>query len=315
MLARVLPIFAMLGFGVLAGWLNVFPQAREAIATLNRFVLYIAAPLLIFGSLADPDLQMPADPGFYLIHVVSFVVVLVLVRGAMVVKGIRAHGGTLALCTAYGNITYLGIPFCARAFGDETLGLAALSSGLHSALAMTIGPILFLRWNRSEGADLGAGEIARRLVRQPLVWAPVFGLIVRFFNDSVQAVAFDYSMVIGVSAGPVAIFMLGLYVWDRRVELARIRFAPIAVNVFKLLVYPAVTFAVIILFVHRYDISRDMMLVAAAQSAMPVAVTTFSLAEEFELDRETVASAAILSSVVALVTLPLIAEAAVRLFG
>lgn len=312
---RILPIFAILFVGFGAGALSLFSSTRDAIRVLNRYSLYIAAPLLIFAGMVDPALSLPLRPGFYLAHVLALAFGLVFVVLLMPMGALRPHAGTLALAVAYGNITFLGIPVLHRAFGEEALGLAALSSGIHTILAMSIGPALFLLWNQRDSKQaLGGGVVFRRLIRQPLVWAPILGVLARVFGPSSQQVMFDYSMVIGISAGPTAIFMLGLYFWERRDTLARTRLPAVAAVTLKLLVLPVVTFVVLLALRPFFEITPLESTIILCQSAMPTAITTYSLAEEFDNDRETVATAAILSAAVSIGTLPLVMSAAETLF-
>jgi len=304
---RILPVFAILFVGYAAGAIQLFPSTRNAIAVLNRFSLYIAAPLLIFAGMVDPSLDLPLRPGFYLAHVLALLVGLLVVLLLKQTARLRPHAGTLALAVAYGNITFLGIPVLHRAFGDGALGLAALSSGVHTLLAMTIGPALFLLWNdEGRASSSGGTDVLRRLVRQPLVWAPILGLVMRAFGDTAQAVMFDYAMILGVSAGPVAIFMLGLYVWESRAALKKLRIPAVAAVTLKLLVLPIITAGVLLLLSPYFVLSPMEKAVVLSQSAMPTAITTYSLAEEYNNDRETVASAAILSAILSLLTLPFV---------
>gem|GEM_PF-1108315 len=312
---RILPVFAILFVGFGAGAVSLFSSTRTAIQVLNRYSLYIAAPLLIFAGMVDPSLSLPLRPGFYLAHVLALMVGLLFVLLCMPVRTLRPHAGTLALAIAYGNITFLGIPVLHRAFGEEALGLAALSSGIHTILAMTVGPALFLLWNqRSADDSWSLKEVGRRLVRQPMVWSPLLGLLARLFGENVQKVLFDYSMVIAVSAGPTAIFMLGLYFWERRETLRHIRMPAVVTVALKLLVLPAVTLGVLVAMRPFFELTPLENVIVLCQSAMPTAITTYSLAEEFDNDRETVATAAILSAVVSLVTLPVVMSAAERWF-
>lgn len=316
LLLRILPLFVVLLVGFGAGWAGVFPSVKDAIAALNRYTLYIAAPLLIFGGMADPAMELPTELGFYLAHVVSLVFVVVCVRVAGMSARLRPHVGTLALCTVYGNITYLGIPLIERALGAHAFGLASLSSGIHSFFAMTLGPALFLMWNEGEDDHrYGVREVRRRLQRQPMVWAPFLGIIAHAFPDGAQGVIVDYALVLGMSAGPVAIFMLGLYVWDRREALRKVQAPALAISVLKLALFPAIAIAIVLALRTSFPLTDMEAMIVATQAAMPVAVTTLSIAEEFKLDQDTVASSAILTSIVSLVTIPLVMSVSARLFG
>ena len=312
---RILPLFVVLFVGFGAGWAGIFPSVRDAIAAMNRYTLYIAAPLLIFGGMATPELSLPNRPGFYLAHVVSLALVLLAVWSMSLSRRLRPHIGSIVLCTMYGNITYLGVPLIERAFGVEAFGLASLSSGIHSMFAMTLGPVLFLLWNEGDGErHYGAREVWLRLRRQPMVWAPFAGLAARLLPDGFQGQVVDYALVLGMSAGPVAIFMLGLYLWDRRAEMLRAQAPAFAVAFAKLVVFPVIAVGVVWALRGAFAMTDMEVMIIATQASMPVAVTTYSISEEFDLDQTTVASAAILTSALSLITIPIAMSVASSLF-
>lgn len=305
LILRILPLFLVLFVGYGAGWSGVFPSVRDAIAVLNRFTLYIAAPLLIFGGMANPDLVLPRELGFYVAHVLSLALMVLVLWSLRLIPRLRPHVGSIALCTVYGNITYLGIPLLERALGAQAFGLASLSSGVHSIFAMTLGPLLFLMWNENEsGKRYGGREIWNRLRVQPMVWAPFIGLLARALPTPVLATVVDYSLVLGMAAGPVAIFMLGLYLWERRHVLRVVQAPSYAIAVAKLVVFPAITMAVVYGLGRVSPLESMESMIVVTQASMPVAVTTYSIAEEFGLDQDTVATGAILTSMISLMTIP-----------
>src|SRR5690625_4612536 len=90
---RILPVFAILFVGFGAGAVSLFSSTRTAIQVLNRYSLYIAAPLLIFAGMVDPSLSLPLRPGFYLAHVLALMVGLLFVLLCMPVRTLRPHAG------------------------------------------------------------------------------------------------------------------------------------------------------------------------------------------------------------------------------
>jgi len=299
MLLRVLPLFAVLGVGALAGLLRLFPSPTAAVGVLNRFALYIAFPMLVVASLGSGALALPDGVGFYAVHAVAAAAQLLVTYAlvASAARGLRRDRAAIVVGSVFGNIAYLGIPFCASVLGAHVIGIASLSAAIHIVIGMTIGPALLLR-ERSGHGGATVGRLVAGVARQPLVWSPFVGLLLRQLPATVRAPVLDVLTPVGSAAGPVALFMLGLYLHTERARL---------LGACKLAVYPALTAGALALVQSFAAISVDAAQVVLLVSAMPTAVTAFALTEEYGTGRETVAHAIVLSTVVALVSLPLLA--------
>jgi predicted permease len=301
-------LLRVLALGFSAGALRWFPSPPAAIAALNRFALMLAFPALIVSGLASDSLALPAGPGFYLVHgLAASGQVLAALALTRVHEALRRGRGAIAMAALFGNIAYLGIPFATAVLGPRASGLASLAAALHIVIAMTIGPLLLLRHSGAGPRPLGS--ILATVARQPLVWAPLVGLALRAAPLAPRSLLVDLITPLGASAGPVALFMLGLYLHANRGRLRRVGAEVAATCLLKLLVYPAlalVSAAVLAAFAPLLPLERQVVVLVAA---MPVAITTFSLAEEFGTGREVVASSIVASTLLALVTLPVLAAA------
>jgi len=300
-LLRVLPLFAVMALGALSGALGLFAEPKGAIAALNRFALYVAFPLLVVASLADGTKALAGGAGFYAAHGVALVAQLVLLVGVRRVWGpVREEGGAMILGGIFGNIAYIGIPFCVATLGEGVTGLAALSAALHIVVGMGLGPLLLVG-----GEGRPWGEVVRRVLVQPLVWSPVAGLGLRLLPWSeVSAQAVRYAAPVGAAASPVALFLIGYYVFVNRGVLTRPDARLATVSVAKLAVYPAVAWAAAWLTARWLPLTPVEVAVVVAMAAMPVAVTTFALAEEFGRGQATLSRAVVATTLLSVVTLP-----------
>lgn len=307
MLGRVLPLFAVIALGSLCAAVRLFPSNTRAIAVLNRFALYVGFPLLIVAGLASEALVLPAGPGFYLLHGVGTVGILgaVLLITARV-RVLRDERGAITLGALLGNIAYLGIPFCRSVLGEGAAGLAALSAAIHITVGMLLGPFLLLRWNRTAGRIPVAGTL-KRVARQPLVWAPFVGLLVRATPDEVRRAALSVADPLGRAAGLVALFMVGLYLFDNRNRLLHTGVGALTTTALKLGAYPVIMVGLVLLTTPLWTLTDTERAVLILQGGMPVAITTFALAEEYRTGRELLSSAIAFSTLASLVTLPLLA--------
>lgn len=314
MFLKIVPLFLLILTGSVNAACGLYADREEAIRVLNRYALYVAFPALIIAGLGDRSLAPPTGLGFYTVHVLSFVLVSGLAWGLGSFRRLSLDRGVLVLCTVFGNIAYLGIPVIERFLGGHAAGIAALSAAVHVALAMMFGPLLFLLGSRAAGATgtdaasaQSIGETLMAVLRQPLVWSPVLGLATRLVDGPVVAYWLDLTGVIGRSAGPVALFMLGIYLWEHRRALTGMDRSGVAIVALKLIVYPLVTVGVLWLTRDAFSLTTLERQVVVLMAGMPVAVTTFSITEEFGHGRRAAAAAILVSTFLSAASLPWVA--------
>jgi predicted permease len=148
-------------------------------------------------------------------------------------------------------------------------------------------------------------EIARpipwsRLVLQPLVVAPLVGLALRWLPSPVFAVLDLVLAPVGASAPPVALAVLGMYLFTERRRVLGIDAAD-GVPIFaKLVVVPAATLA----WGWALGIGGDRLVTWVVLAAVPAGITTFSLARDLGVAEDRVARAILTTSALAVVTMP-----------
>lgn len=286
----------LVGFG-LGRW-RFFGAAGSgaAIDVLHRVSLHVAFPALVVVSLGAPS-RARHGVAFFALVPLALGLSLAFVR-LLAPVAIR---GSVALVVAFGNTAYLGLPFVGAVLGAEALPSAALAVAVHVALAMTLGPTLLLRWSgRATGQVL-----VDKLARQPLVWSPLVGLGLRFAPEVARAPISAVLAPLGATAAPLSMLLLGLYLEVHRRDLRATR--AVAVHVLaRLALAPLVTLALALAARAGGLLVTDEVRVLTLLSAMPTAITTFSIALEHRQGEADVAAAIVASTLAALVTLPLV---------
>jgi malonate transporter and related proteins len=291
LLAAVAPLILAVLAGASLGALKLFPAPDAAIATLNRFCLYLAFPALIFAGVYEADLAVAASPGFVAASVLPSLVLLGLV--ALLSRGVEPDvRAALGIGSMLGNIAYLGIPISAALVGPQAVGLASVSAALHIVLTIPLGSWVLLRWGRPEhgaetkGGFASASKPLTAILRQPLVWSPILAVFAQLLLPlRVVAPVLPPAEWIGAAASPVALVMIGLYLHTNRRELVRLRWADAALIGAKLVVLPTLAFAAAWLGLRQGWLTGDAARVVVVQAAMPTAITAFALAEEYRVGR------------------------------
>lgn len=284
MLAAVAPLLLATLAGVLFGGLKIFEDPQQAIATLNRLCLYLAFPALIFAGVYTAELELALAPAFLAATLLPSIALL----GAVALLSRRVEPdarAALGLGSMLGNIAYLGIPLTAALLGPQVIGLASVSAALHLLLSIPLGTFVLLRWGRPASAATTRSPLAD-VVRQPLVWAPILALLARLLPEAIVEPVIGPAKWIGAAASPVALFLIGLYLHTHRRSLTALGWTDAALIVAKLVALPGLALACVIIGLRFELLALEAGKVVIVQAAMPTAITTFALAEEYGVGRE-----------------------------
>lgn len=294
-LALLVPVL----LGGLAGIARLFDVPDRAVDHLNRFALYFAFPALVFAGQLDAHGALPRSPGFWILVPVALAI------GALTGRALFAsEASTLALIVAFGNVAYLGLPVVERVLGEDAMPVASLAVAIHVTLALSVGPFLLLRWS---GEKAGLRESLGRLARQPLLWAPIAGLAARGLPAEGRELLSAVATPIGKSAAPVALFLLGLYLHTHKDRLARLEGADAVHVLFKLVLYPALSFGLARALVHFDWLTLPEAQVLCLLSTMPAAITTFAITQQLGVGAQRTSRAIVATTVASALTIPLAA--------
>jgi len=280
--------------GVACGALGLFRDPKAAVSVLNRYALYVGFPALVARGLLEPGASIPSQPAFWLLWPVGLTLCLLLSRGA--------SRPALGLGIAFGNVAYLGLPYVLAVMGEGMAGPAALAVAVHVTGAVTVGPALLAR---ASGEGGGVATVARRVARLPLFWAPLLGLSLRAVSGPVRDAASAGLAPFASSAAAVALFLLGLHVFVERGRVWRVGGPVLSLVASRMLLTPAVVLALAAAAVGMGWLPEELGRLHVVLAAMPLAITTFSMAHDAGVESERVAGAVVLSSLAALVMLPL----------
>lgn len=293
-----LPVFAIIlcGYGVgRAGVLG--DHGTEA---LNSFVYWVALPPLLFLSMARTD---PANifvwefvVPYIAIMAVGFVLVMVLVM--LLFRRSFSEATMAGMSGIFGNTGYMGIPLVLTAFGEAAVLPAAIATVVNSALVVGIVAMML---EASLHSGLGAVRIARQvfiaLCRNPLVVSSVLGIAWAFTGLSLPGPAVTFAEIVGASAGPCALFAIGLFLVGKPIAES---FGEVSlVLLVKLVAMPLVAIA-LLPFLPGLDPLWAKVLVL--KCALPLGANVFVMAMRYNVYVLASSSATLLSTLLSVVT-------------
>jgi len=299
-----LPIFGVIAAGVLFGRLRLLGEGSSE--ALNRYVFMLAFPMALFHGTAKAPLSETLNVPF----LVAYIVGMLFAFAVAVLVSRRVQGEDAAtacvdgVSASYPNTAYMGFPLFTAAFGADRLGPAIITS-VATAIVLIAIAATWLEYLRHRGGGENAlGKIAKAIVRNPLIIGSVLGLVWTAGTGGrpLPVAVNSFCALIGQTAGPCALFSIGLFLASRPMgsHIARVGW----VTAIKMLVQPAATFALIALFLPTLDPFWAASAVLLA--AMPSGGTTFVIAQEYETGVERASAGILVTTAISVVTLSLL---------
>src|ERR1700748_475043 len=184
-LSVICPVFDVIAAGFAVCRLGLL--GPTASSELNRFVVYLGLPALLFQIMAEADWPTLWQPGF----IASFAIgVVVIFGGTLIYRVAKGHHLTDAsidgLNAGYANVGYIGFPLCELVFGRQSLALATIATILTVSVLFSIA-IVFVEigLQTERRAHRLLAKVGKALTRNPLLVAPLLGLTWSTFHTPV----------------------------------------------------------------------------------------------------------------------------------
>lgn len=298
-LAIVLPIFAL----VFAGWVARRSGALGPHSTseLNRFVVYLALPALLFDVVAHAHWRDLRHPGFLL----SFGIGTALVFAATVL--LRRRGGhALAdasidgLNAAYANTGFMGFPLASAVLGPDALAPTLVATLLTVCVLFAVAIILIeAGLQREQRLHHLLWKVSRSLARNPLLLAPALGIVPMATGLAVPGPVDAFLKLLGSAAAPCALIALGLFLGERRNVAAGAAHSALGLGAAKLLLQPLLVW---LLATQVFALPTPLVHAAVLLAALPTGTGPFMLAEFHRREAATTAATVLGTTVLSLLS-------------
>jgi malonate transporter and related proteins len=299
LLNTVLPVFAIILAGFLAARYGLLGAASSE--ALNAFVYAVALPPLMFLSMAkvslDEILNWPFiaaySAGMLIVFLLAVVVARIVFPNRMAALSLHGYGAI------FGNSGYMGIPLFLAAFGAEGALPAAIVTVLQTALVTAIVILLVEMDMQAEAGPVRAlMDATAGLVKNPLVMAPLAGILVSAFEIPIPRSVETFLSILGDAAGPCALFALGLFLYGKPLkagigEVGWLTFC-------KLLLQPLVTWVIA---VPVMGLPPFWAHAAVILAALPTGATVFVIAQRYGVYVQRSSALILVSTVLSLASL------------
>ncbi|HUF87057.1 MAG TPA: AEC family transporter [Thermohalobaculum sp.] len=276
----VAPVFLLAFAGYVWGRLKL----NFDLEFITRLAVNFSMPCLIFAVLVKVEIEPRAVRDMALAALAAYAGL-----GLVLWLALRAAGWsvrTYLVPGTFGNTGNIGLPVALFAYGEPGLAFAIVIFAIMAILQFTVGIYIVA----------GSGSVLQ-VLRQPLVYASVLGGLFAFEGWEIPAWALNSLDLAGQIAIPAMLLTLGVSIANLSVgEVGRATL----LSLLKLAAAAAVAVAVAWAFGLQGAARGSLIL----QIIMPVAVTSYLLAERYRAGPDRIAGAVVVSTLVAAIAVP-----------
>jgi malonate transporter len=296
----LLPVFGLILAGFVCRRRDLL--GPTAASELNRYVVWLALPALLFDTMAHASWQQLDQPAFVgafsLTCAGVFVLILVVRLGA---GRPLADASVDAIAGAYPNTGYIGFPLCLIAFGPASLAPTTIATILVACVLFAFAIVLIEVGLQSERAPHRlALKVLRALGRNPLIVAPLAGVLVAGTHITLPHGADTFLKLLSGSASPCALVSLGLFLAGKRPAQAPGAVASWWLAGIKLVGQPALAWW---LAARVFALPGPLVAMTVVLAALPTGTGPYMLAEFYQREAHITSRTILLSTLVSLGTL------------
>jgi len=294
----ILPIFAVLALGVVAGRYGGCDNAFAR--SLNWFVFYIGQPSLMFLLLAEAPFSTFDFPALGLYFLSE---VLVYALGTLVAW--RAFGRSLqealllGMTCAFVNHLYFVLPIGQLIYGVETA--IPITAAISLDVAILFCGTIFLM-DLLDSGRVSPVKIFIIAGKNPALLALLAGLLANLAGPLLPSGLLTFARFNGQAAAPVLLFALGVVI--ARTDIRRICTLVWIIVGIKILLHPLIVYGLFGAINSTPEWSKILLFLAAG----PCGTMPFVIALKFGVKTDTMAKSILVSTFLALFSLALLAS-------
>ncbi len=294
----VLPVFAIIVTGWLAGWLGYL--SRSLADALVHFAYNVAMPALLVVTIAQEPARNLLEWRFLLAFgggsLLCFALVFLALRAGW--KRDIASSTIYGMTAAMTNTGFVALPILHAIYGQPAVLPAAVATVFVAAVMFPITVILVeSEKHGARGPSARSTVLFKQILLNPMVLSTLIGLAWAIAGLPIPAPVAAYLNIIAAALTPCALFAIGL---GLSVEGLRANFtASVALAVVKLLVLPSIVYALCVAF----GLNGLYTIAAVVCAAVPTAKTMYVLAHEYKVEEPLVAATISITTMVSVATL------------
>jgi predicted permease len=293
----LLPIFALILLGFICR--RTHRLGPDAASEINRMVVWLCLPALLFSVTATSTWEQIWHPGFVIAFTLSTLAIFVITLLLRWRKGANLADASIdALGGSYSNAGYIGIPLCVMVLGQDGLEPALVGALIVVCVLFSLALICVEVGLQTERRPHRIVlKVLLALAKNPLVVSPILGALWASSGAPLPAALEKLLSLLGAATSPCALVALGLFLAEKQQGT---RQGTSLLVLIKLIAHPLLTW---ILVFHVFDVPLLWANAALLLSALPTGTGPFMLAEYYKREASLVSSTILVSTLGSLITL------------
>lgn len=270
---------------------------RQSIA---RLLIYMVAPAVVFYGVSQTPLSWATLSLPFLFFLLCTTICLLFLGVGSLIWGKESTKNLLAYAAGDGNTGYFGLPVALILFSEDVLGLVVLALLGFILFENTVGFFTMARGNYTLQDSL------KRMRRLPAIYAFIAGIAVAATGWLYPQPILDFFQYFKASYSLLGMMVIGMGLATATRNSFDAKFICIAFLA-KFILWPAIVFGLIYLDRNTIQFyNEDIYSVMVLMAIVPLAANTVTFATELKVHPEKAAVAVSLSTVFALIYIPLV---------
>lgn len=297
----VLPVFAL----IFTGWLARKSGALGPNATreINRLVVYLALPAMLFDIMSNAKPAEIWEPGFTLAFTIGCFIIFALTLWWRLSNGCHLADAAIdGLNASYANTGFIGFPLILALVGDAGMAPTLVATIVTVCVLFAVSIVLIEAGLQTETRrrDI-ATKTFFSLVKNPLLVAPMLGVLVMASGGHLPAPLHTFLKLLGGAASPCALIALGLFLAGTPSGAATQRLSTAGILVgLKLIAQPLITW---VLAGPLLGLPPATTHIAVVLAALPTGTGSFMLAEFYGREAGLTGRVVLVSTVLSVLTI------------
>lgn len=302
----VIILFALIFVGYFVGkvgWLR-----KESAPDLSALVLNITMPVTIFLSIVSQAGSESMGRDFLIIPFIAIFHIASIFFGLLVTRLLRVpkeKRGTWMFNCVFSNNGFMGLPLALSVFGDRGLFIMVLGNMISNLLLFSIGTKML-----TENVPNADHISVKKMFLTNINFAVLAGLIFALFHIPLPDIASSLLGYLGDISSGLSMLVVGLSLSRMSISVVFKDKRMFILTALRLLAIPLLTIAVLRILPFEMDPMIESILIMSA--ALPSAAAQSMIAEQYHGDLEASGQAVFLTTLFAVVTVPLMMAVGLR---
>lgn len=289
------PIFCIFIVGFIAQ-----KALKFDVANLSKMSLYVLSPFLTFKTFYTHTLT--TDYLFYIGYVfgLCFSLVIIVSICSILMKYSVKERCAMILSSCFMNNGNYGTPVLLIFFGAVGFDLGVIMMVLQQFVMSTVG-IYYAAKGSAHSDIVNQKDVINKVIRMPVAYGAFLGIIFQLCHIPLSKSIMTSIGMIGDASIVVIMIILGMQL--AKIKLTQFNYPKISFALLaRMVISPIVAFCMVY-FMPIEPVYKQVLIVLAA---MPTAANTTLMSVQFDTHPELVSSATLLSTLLSLITLPIV---------